>query len=105
MQATDLRSLALKILRCLLTLRGDPRIEEIQEKHRQAIEEKDATVSLLNDDLKNHEYEDVGLQGEIRAKDQQIAALQRHYVSYLSDEDKKNGISIIAKNNEEEEYP
>ena len=45
------------------------------------------------------------LQDEIRAKDQQIAVLQRRYVSYLSDEDKNNGISIIAKNNEEAEYP
>ena len=50
-------------------------IEEIKEKHQQAIEEKDATIALLNDDLKNREYENVGLQGEIRAKDQQIAAL------------------------------
>ena len=47
----------------------------------------------------------MGLQGEIRAKDQQIAALQRCYVGYLSDEDKNNGISIIAKNNNEAEYP
>ena len=31
------------------------RIEEIQEKHRQAIEEKDAAIALLNDDLKNHD--------------------------------------------------
>ena len=83
----------------------DARIEEIQERHRQAIEEKDATIALLNDDLKNREYENVGLQGEIRAKDQQIASLQRRYVGYLSGEDKNNGISIIAKNNKEEEYP
>ena len=60
---------------------------------------------MLNDDLKNREYENVGLQGEIRVKDQQIAALQRRYVGYLSDEDKNNGISIIAKNNDEAEYP
>ena len=46
----------------------------------------------------------MGLKGEIRAKDQQIAALQRSYVGYLSDEDKDNGISIIAKNNDEEGY-
>ena len=64
----------------------------------------DATIALLNDNLKNREYENVGLQGEIRAKDQQIAALQRRYVGYLSDEDKNNGISIIAKNNDEAEY-
>ena len=47
----------------------------------------------------------VGLQGKIRAKDRQIATLQRRYVGYLSDEDKNDGISIIAKNNEEAEYP
>ena len=29
------------------------RIDEIQEKHRRAIEEKNATIALLNDDLKN----------------------------------------------------
>ena len=34
-----------------------------------------------------------------------MAALQRRYVGYLSDEDKNNGISIIAKNNEEVDYP
>ena len=80
--------------------------EEERQAHQQAIEEKDATISLLNDDLKNREYENVGFQGEIRTKDQQIAALQKRYVSYLSDEYKDNGISIIAENNEEEEkYP
>ena len=46
----------------------DVKIEEIQENHRQAIEEKDATIALLNDDLKNREYENLDLQGEIRAK-------------------------------------
>ena len=81
------------------------RIEEIQKKHQQAIKGKDATISLFNDDLKDREYGNVGLQGEIRAKDQQIAALQRRYVGYLSDEDKNNGTSIIAKNNDEAEYP
>ena len=59
---------------------------------------------MLNDNLKNRKYENVGLKDEIRAKDQQIAALQRSYVGYLSDEDKDNGISIIAKNNDEERY-
>ena len=37
----------------------DARIEEIQEKHKQVIEEKDATIALLNDGLKNCEYENV----------------------------------------------
>ena len=73
-------------------------MEEIQEEHQQAIVEKDSTIALLNDDLKNREYESYdGLQGEIRAKDQQIAALLKRYIGYFSDDDKKNGISIIAK--------
>ena len=54
--------------------------------------------------IKAIQYENVGLQGKIRAKDQQIAALQRRYVGYLSDEDKNNRISIIAINNDEAEY-
>ena len=89
-------------------LRGlDVRIEEIQEKHQQSIKEKNATIALLNDDLKNCEYKNVGLQGEIRAKDQKIAALQRRFVGYLSktEEDKSNGISILAKSNYEAGYP
>ena len=53
---------------------------KMKEDHQQAIEEKDAIIALLNDNLKNRKYENVGLQGKIRAKDQQIAALQRSYV-------------------------
>ena len=68
------------------------------------IEKKDPTISLLNHDLKNREYENIDLQGEMRVKDQQIAALQRCYGGYLSDEDKNSGISIIAKNNDKAEY-
>ena len=87
------------ILKDIIPRRFDAKIEEIQGKHRQAVEEKDTTIALLHDDLKNREYENVGLQGEIGAKDQQIAALQRRYVGYLSDEDENNGLSIIAKDN------
>ena len=93
------------ILKDIVSSGFDARIEGIQEKHLQAIKEKDAAIALLNDDLKNCEYENVGLQGEIRAKDQQMAVLQRRYIGYLSDEDKNNGISTIVKNNKEEEYP
>ena len=57
---------------------------------------------MLNDKLKNREYENLSLQGETRAKDQQIATLQRRYVGYLLYEEKNNGITIIVKNNEEE---
>ena len=84
----------------------------MKENHRQAIEEKNAALALLNDGLQELDnriqpiqYEKVGSQGEIRANDQQIATLQRRYVGYLSNEDKNNGISIITKGNEEAEYP
>ena len=76
-----------------------------KQNEGRAIKEKDATIAFLNDDLKNSKYENLGLQGEIRARDQQIAALQRRYVGYLSDEDKNNGISTITKNNDEAECP
>ena len=36
-----------------------------KEDLQQAIEEKDVTIALLNDNLKNHECENVGLQDEI----------------------------------------
>ena len=60
---------------------------------------------MLNDDIKYCDYENLGLQGDIRAKDKQIAALQRRYVGYLSGEDKNTGIIIIAKNNDKAWYP
>ena len=56
------------ILKDNVPRRLEARTEEIQEKHQQAIEEKDATIALLNDDLKNRKYENVGLQGEIRQR-------------------------------------
>ena len=49
----------------------DARIEEIQEKHQPAIEEKDAAIAFLNDDLQNRDkqiqviqYENVALQAQ-----------------------------------------
>ena len=68
------------------------------KRSKKSIEEKDNQIQAIR-------YKNVGLQGEIRAKDQEIAALQRRYVDYLANEDKSNGISIISKNNEEAEYP
>ena len=93
------------ILKDIVPRGFDTRIEEIQEKHRKAIEEKYAAIALLNNNLKNREYENIGLLGQVRGKDQQIAAFQRRYVGHLLGEDKNNRISIIVKNNEEEEYP
>ena len=36
-------------------------ILRLNEEHQQAIEEKDAALALLNDDLQNREYENVAL--------------------------------------------
>ena len=99
------KALKKHILKDILPRGFDAKIKEFQGKHQQAIEEKDATLAFLNENLKIREYENVGLKGEIRAKDQPIAVLQKCYVGYLSDEDKKNEISIIVKNNNYAEYP
>ena len=37
---------------------------KMKEDHQQAIEEKDATVALLDDDLKNCEHDNVVLQAQ-----------------------------------------
>ena len=86
--------------------------EEERQIHQKANEEHEKPIALLNDDLQERynrvqaiQYKNVGLQDEIRAKDQQIATLQRCYVGYLSNEDKNTGIRIIARNKEEAEYP
>ena len=82
----------------------DVRIEGIKEKHRQAIEEKGATSTLLNDDLKNREYEDVALQAQKDVYKEQlqkcqdtIAHLKTRYVPHARDPGKDNIIIIIRK--------
>ena len=80
------KALKYHILKNIVPSGLDARTEEIQEKHQQAIEEKDATIALLIDHLKNRKYENMDLQGKIRAKDQQIAAWRRCCVCYFSDE-------------------
>ena len=49
-------------------------IKKIQEENEQAIEEKDAAIPLLNDDLQKREYENVALQAQ---KDVYQAELQK----------------------------
>ena len=72
------------------------KIEEIQEEHQQAIQQG-------NNQIEGIKFENVRLQDEMQAKDQEIAVLERCYVNYLANEDKKKGINIIAKN-EQAEY-
>ena len=92
-----------------LTRKG---VEKIVEEKQKAIDEKDMQIALLDDDLtesqdlvRQLEYHNTGLQGEIRAKDQQIAHLQQQYVPLLEDESKNYGMTIIAKNDESAGYP
>ena len=82
----------------------DARIEKIQEKHRQAIEEKDAAIALLNDDLKIREYENVALQAqrdvyqaELRRCQDTITHLRTRYVPHARDPSKDNIIIIVQK--------
>ena len=58
------KALKKHILKDIVPRGFDARIEEIQEKHRQAIEEKDATIGLLNDDPKKREHDNVALQAQ-----------------------------------------
>ena len=90
----------------------DIRIEEIQEKHRQAIIEKDAAIALLNDDLKNRDkqiqaiqYQNVALQAQRDVyKDQLqkcqgiITHLKTIHVPNAKDPGKNNIVMIIEKN-------
>ena len=45
------------------------------------------------------------MEGEIRAKDQELAVLRQRHVPLLKNEEKNYGITIIAKNDESAEYP
>ena len=36
----------------------------MKEDHQQAIEERDAAIAFLNDDLKSHEHDNVALQAQ-----------------------------------------
>ena len=85
-------------------------IEEKQlaiKGHLQTIEEQQGALALLNDDLmdaqehaRQLEYNNTGLQGEIRAKDQQIETLIPRYVPKRGDYD--NILVLISKNRPEE---
>ena len=92
-----------------LTRKG---VEKAAEEHQRAINEKDMQIALLDDDLaesqdlvRQLEFSNTGMQGEIRAKDQQIAHLQQQHVPLLEDESKNYGMTIIAKNDESAGYP
>ena len=87
-------------------------VEKVIEDHQKDMEEKDTQLALLNDDLaesedlvRQLEYNNTGLQGEMRAKDEELAVLRQRYVPILEDDRKNYGMTIITKNNESAEYP
>jgi len=79
------------------------------ERHK--VQEKDTQLALLNDDLTESQklvkqfdkwatklqYNNIGLQGEIRAKDQEIARLSMRFVPNAMDPGKDNVIMIVRK--------
>ena len=54
-------------------------ILRLNEDHQQAIEEKDAALALLNDDLQNCEYENVALQAQRDVYKDQLQKKSRHH--------------------------
>ena len=74
------------------------------------LENAEASIALLSDDLevannrcRQLEFNSVGLQGEIRAKNQQIAQLQERYVDYANDPGLDNVVMIVRKHTTEAE--
>ena len=77
---------------------------KMKEEHQRAIEEKDAALALLNDDLKNHEYENAELQAqrdlyqaELQKCQDIIIYLKARYVNHARDPGKDNIVMIIEK--------
>ena len=104
------------ILKDMVPRGFDARLEEIQEKYRQAIEKKDVTIALLNDDLDNREYENVALEAQRDVyKDQLqkcqdiITHLKTHSVDHAKDPGKDNIVMITENTAPQEdgfyEYP
>ena len=85
-------------------------LEITNEAHQQAIEEKDATISLLNDDLKNREHNNVALQAQRDVYKKQlqkcqdiITHLRTRYVDYAKHPGKENIVVLIEENTTSEE--
>ena len=84
--------------------------EEERQAHQQAIEEKDATIVLLNDDLKNREHDNVALQAQRDVYKEQLqkcqdifSHLETRYDPHAKDPGKDNIVMIIEKNTAPEE--
>ena len=98
------KALKKHILKDIVPHGFDARVEEIQEKHRQAIEEKDATIALLNDDLKNRKHDNVAwqaqrdvYQAELQKCQDTITHLKTRYVLHARNPGKDDIIIIVRK--------
>ena len=85
-------------------------LEITNEAHQQAIEEKDAAIPLLNDDLKNREHDNLALQAQRDVYKEQlqkcqdiIIHLKTRHVPHAKDPGKDNIVMIIEKNTAPEE--
>ena len=85
-------------------------LEFTNEAHRQAIKEKDATIALFNDDLKNQKHDTVALQAQRDVYKEQlqecqdiITHLKTRHVPHAKDPGKDNIVMIIEKNTRSEE--
>jgi len=79
-------------------------VEKVVQEKQKTIDEKDTQLALLNDDLiesqdlvRHLEFNNTGLQGEIRAKDQEIARLHERVVPRAMDPGKDNVTMIVRK--------
>lgn len=75
-----------------------------------ALQERDMQLALLNDDLteaqehsRQLEFNNTGLQGEIRAKDQMITQLTERYVDHAEDPGLDNVVMVVRKHTTEAE--
>ena len=85
-------------------------ILRFNKDHRRTIEEKDAGLALLNDDLQNREYENVALPAQRDVYKDQLQKCQdiithfkARYVDHAKDSGKDNNVMIIEKNATPEE--
>jgi len=97
-----------------LTHKGVEKIVQEKQKaidaERYKVHEKDGQLALLSDDLteaqdlvKQLEYNNTGLQGKIRAKDQEIARITKRFVPNAIDPGKDNVTMIVRKHTTEED--
>ena len=73
--------------------------QKIKENHKQALEEKDSALALLNNDLEETNHVVTLLEQENLELQHQVAFLHQRAVPYLNTPQKDNGLVVIQKNN------